>query len=473
MKLPKIIQGGMGVAISDWRLANAVSKLGSLGVVSGTGINHVMTSRLMDGDSEGHVRRALKAFPFQESVKRIIDKYYLPNARKEGQAYKRPAMWSMKPSKRLNEITVISNFVEVFLAKEGHNNPVGINLLEKVQLPNLASLYGAMLAGVNYVIMGAGIPTQIPGVLDSLAKHEKVSYRLDVHGGDEEEILFNPQEVFTEVKEKIGQLSRPFFMPIVSSVVLAKSLIKRATGKIDGFVIEAPIAGGHNAPPRGKLKLNEKNEPIYGDRDKVDFSKIKELGLPFWLAGGYDSPQKLEEAIHEGAEGIQVGTAFAICEESGMEDSLKKRIIEKVFNEDISIRTDAKVSSTGFPFKVLELEGTLSDPVLLKKRNRICDVGLLRKIVKQEDGKIIYRCSAEPEKQFLAKGGNKDKIEGTSCLCNNLLATAGFPQLRKDGYIEEPIVTAGNGLEGILKFFKSGERSLTAKDVLDYLTGAK
>ena len=48
MKLPKLIQGGMGVAISDWRLAKAVSSLGQLGVVSGTGISRVVASRLTD-----------------------------------------------------------------------------------------------------------------------------------------------------------------------------------------------------------------------------------------------------------------------------------------------------------------------------------------------------------------------------------------------------------------------------------------
>ena len=66
---------------------------------------------------------------------------------------------------------MVSNFVEVFLAREGHKNPVGINFLEKVQMPHLASIYGAMLAGVGYVLMGAGIPLHIPGVLDAFAAH--------------------------------------------------------------------------------------------------------------------------------------------------------------------------------------------------------------------------------------------------------------------------------------------------------------
>ncbi len=36
--LPLVIQGGMGVGVSNWRLARAVSSLGQLGVVSGAGV---------------------------------------------------------------------------------------------------------------------------------------------------------------------------------------------------------------------------------------------------------------------------------------------------------------------------------------------------------------------------------------------------------------------------------------------------
>ena len=62
MNFPLVIQGGMGVAISNWTLARAVSQLGQLGVVSGTGINRVLASRLADGDLGGHMRRALASF---------------------------------------------------------------------------------------------------------------------------------------------------------------------------------------------------------------------------------------------------------------------------------------------------------------------------------------------------------------------------------------------------------------------------
>ncbi len=476
MKQPEIIQGGMGVAISDWNLARAVSMQGHLGVVSGTGIALIMIARLMDGDRGGHMRRALSHFPFQESAQRILDNYYVPEPETPQPPYKRAPMWTLNPPKTLNELTVVANFVEVFLAKEGHQNAVGLNLLEKLQMPAMASLYGAMLAGVNFVIIGAGIPVQIPGILDKLADHRAVSYRLDVVGAtgeDDYRIHFDPQAIFPGVVENMGRLTRPYFLPIISSVVLAKALIKRATGKIDGFVIEAPTAGGHNAPPRGPLRLDEKGQPLYGKKDVVDFNKVKQLGLPFWLGGGYDSPEKLRQALDAGAAGIQVGTAFGYCAESAMDEKLRSRIIEKVLKQEMTVRTDPLVSPTGFPFKVVQLEGTLSEPEVYQNRVRRCDTGMLRQIYKRADGTVGFRCPAEPVAQYLAKGGKLQDVAERSCLCNNLSVTAGYPQHRKDGYVEPPIVTAGDGLVTIGKYIKPGHHSYTIQDVLDYLTGSQ
>ncbi|MBF8254584.1 MAG: Nitronate monooxygenase [Deltaproteobacteria bacterium] len=286
MLAPMIIQGGMGVAISDWRLARAVSQLGQLGVVSGTGLSRVLASRLMDGDLAGHFRRALSHFPIPEAVQNILNRYYVPGGKTAETPYKNPPAYTLRPPKVLDQLTAIANFVEVFLAKESHPGLVGINLLEKVQMPNLASLYGAMLAGVDFVLMGAGIPTQIAGALDKLTAHAPVTYRLDVLGAgkdDDHRIGFDPETIFPGIAKMMGRLKRPQFLPIISSVVLAQALLKRSEGAIDGFVIEGPTAGGHNAPPRGPMKLNERGEPIYGDKDVVDLEKMKQLGLRFWL----------------------------------------------------------------------------------------------------------------------------------------------------------------------------------------------
>lgn len=78
-------------------------------------------------------------------------------------------MYRQVVSRARQRVTVAAAFVETWLAREGHDGDVGMNLLTKVQLPNLPTLYGAMLAGVATIIMGAGIPREIPGALDALS----------------------------------------------------------------------------------------------------------------------------------------------------------------------------------------------------------------------------------------------------------------------------------------------------------------
>jgi NAD(P)H-dependent flavin oxidoreductase YrpB (nitropropane dioxygenase family) len=471
MKHPQIIQGGMGVAISTWQLANAVSQAGQLGVVSGTGIGIILIARLMQGDKDGSVRRALSHFPDQDVAQRVLDKFYQPDGMREGQGYYRLPMWTIKPPNWLNQLTVVGNFVEVWLAKEGHNNPVGINLLEKLQMQNMASLYGAMLADVDYVIIGAGIPLQIPGLLDAYVNHEATSYRLDVHNTTPEDdfrIHFDPEDNFPGIMAKVGQLKRPYFFPIISSVVLAQALLKRASGEINGFVIEMPTAGGHNAPPR-KNELNEQGEPLYGTKDDVKIERIKKLGLPFWLAGGYGSAEGLQRALDEGAQGIQVGTAFAYTEESGFEENAKQQAISKIQNGEIEIFTSPVASPTGFPFKVVQLEGSISESAIYDSRERLCDVGYLRHLVKRKNGKVTYRCPAEPVDLYVKKGGKAEDTEGRMCLCNQLGAAAGYGNVRKDGYVEPALFTSGDDVVNVGQFIPEGQTSYTAKDVLEAL----
>ena len=76
---PLIIQGGMGIAVSSYHLAKAVSMAGQLGVVSGTAIDAVMAMRLHYGDILGNVRRSLNNFPVKEIGQQMIDKFYNTN----------------------------------------------------------------------------------------------------------------------------------------------------------------------------------------------------------------------------------------------------------------------------------------------------------------------------------------------------------------------------------------------------------
>ncbi|HEX3002820.1 MAG TPA: hypothetical protein VHO27_01305, partial [Angustibacter sp.] len=177
--LPRLIQGGMGIGVSSWRLAREVSMAGQLGVVSGTALDTVLARRLQDGDPGGHLRRALAAFPLPDMAGRVLQRYFRDGGRRPGQPYRPSARLTLRPGQASLELAVVANFAEVWLAREGHDGLVGVNFLEKVQMATPAAAYGAMLAGVDYVLMGAGIPTQIPRLLDALARHDVAT--LDVH----------------------------------------------------------------------------------------------------------------------------------------------------------------------------------------------------------------------------------------------------------------------------------------------------
>ncbi len=479
-ELPVVIQGGMGVGISNWELARAVAIAGRdfdtpvLGVVSGTGVEVLLVRRLQDGDPGGHMRRALAAFPAPEITNYILNKYFgdisKPPSARYRNAPKLADLLSNNPLRvrEMNGLSIAANFVEVWLAKEGHDRPIGINHLEKIQLLHLPRLLGAMLAGVDFVLEGAGIPDQVPGVLDRFANLEPAKYKVDVAGSrDKLEMNLDPTSFGFD-----RQLRRPTFLAIIASNVLAKVLAdpRKVSGQVDGFVVEGPTAGGHNAPPRGNLNLTELGEPIYGIKDLVDLDEIAKLKLPFWLAGSYGSPEQLAVARAFGATGIQVGTIFALCKESGMRDDLKRRVHQLVEEGNLKIQTSLLASPTGFPIKVALIGETLSEQKVYDGRIRRCTIDHLVRPYQTPAGKIGVRCPAEPANAFVQKGGNLRDTEGSMCICNGLAATAGYPQLDKLG-LEPPVVTLGDDIGCILGIPRRPDGSYSAEAALRYLLG--
>ncbi|MBI2512383.1 MAG: nitronate monooxygenase [Opitutae bacterium] len=453
----------MGIGVSNWNLARAVSLRGQLGVVSGTALNSVLVRRLQDGDLDGAMRRALDACPLP-NVSQILEKYFVPGGIGSGRPYKLAPMFSLDSAAELLGLTAAANFVEVHLAKENHGGLVGINLLEKIQLPTLASLYGAMLAKVDYVLMGAGIPKAIPGVLDRFAAGEKAEMRVAVEGTKAEHaVAFDPAALLPGEK---CALPRPKFLAIVSSSVLALTLARKSSGKVDGFVVEGATAGGHNAPPRGGTTLNDRGEPIYGPRDTPDLAAIKAIGLPFYLAGSQATPDALAAADAAGATGVQVGTAFAFCRESGLTSEIKSAALARAREGALDLRTDPRASPTGMPFKVVALPDTVAAAAVYDARPRRCDLGYLRDVYAKPDGSVGYRCPAEPVENFAAKSGDPAAAAGRKCLCNGLLAAIGLGQRGAGNFVEPPIVTAGDDVRNIARYLEPGATDYGVDDVL-------
>ena len=471
---PEIIQGGMGIGVSNWKLAKAVSQEGQLGVVSGTCIDSVLIRRLQDGDFDGDVRRALSHFPCQELVNKVLGMFYRPEGRDDKTPYKLLPLHRVSGNTFRDQLSALGSFVEVFLAKESHDGVVGLNLLTKIQVPNLATIYGAMLAKVDYVLMGAGIPREIPGVIDKFLNHDVASIKLDVVGKTKElfNLSFNPADLIKDIKTDIQiKLQRPKFLPIVTTHTLAQVLFKKA-GQVDGFVVEAPEAGGHNAPPRTDNGLNDKGEPIYNDKDRADLAKMKEIGVPFWLAGGIKTREDFLHAKAQGAAGVQLGTVFSMADESGLTAKLKNLVRKHIDLEKLEVFTDRLASPTGFPFKVAKLDDTLSDPEVYNKRERICDLGYLREAAVKDDGKLAFRCSSEPVDQYVKKGGNVEDTAHRVCLCNALMSAVGMGQVRDEDQVEPSLLTSGDQLVKLKDFMtKIGKVHFSASDVIQYFLG--
>ena len=463
--LPPIIQGGMGVAVSDWQLAHAVASAGQLGVVSGTALDAVMARRLQNGDEGGHMRRALAAFPYPDVAAEILETYFLEGGR-NGRPY-RPIPKTTLDSDRKHEIlSVAANFCEVWLAKQS-GGAVGINFLTKLQMATPPAMYGAMLAGVDAVLMGAGIPREIPRLMDDFAAGRPGSVTVDsilAPGIATPSVTFDPGMTFGSSPT----LPRPAFLAIVTAETLASYLAKKEETRPDGFVVEHWRAGGHNAPPR---RLQD-TESGFGPLDEVNLEKMVAVGLPFWLAGGRATKATFRDAIAHGAKGVQIGSLFAMSSDSGLRDDLRTQMLDLARRNELSVRTDHRASPTGFPFKVVEIAGTIGDRKTYEARPRLCDLSYLRTPKINAEGKVRYVCASEPEKKYLDKGEDAADLVDRLCLCNGLMAAIGLGQERADGYHEAPLLTLGSSTNEVAEMLELFPNGWTAADLVRTLTEA-
>lgn len=249
-----LIQGGMGIGISRCRLAGAVAKEGGMGVLS--------TAQI------GYDAPDFKRHPEETNLE------VLP--------------------------------VQIRKARElsGGNGMIGVNIMAVTQL------YGdyvrtACEAGVDAIITGAGLPTDLP----------KYAAGYDVA-----------------------------IAPIVSTEKSAKVILKfwdkRYQRTADFLVIEGPQAGGHLGFSPEELAQVEQ---IDYDGEIKRILGVKEIyeekyqvKIPVFVAGGIFSKEDVRHALSLGADGVQAASRFVATEECDASDAFKYAYIF-ADEEDIAI----------------------------------------------------------------------------------------------------------------------------------------
>ncbi len=323
-----IVQGGMGVGISLSPLASAVAREGGLGIISSAGLDRLVSKR---------------------------------------------------NEKRVN--CYEAAYEEVSLAKESGGR-VGINVMVALVRDYEDSVRGALDAGADVIISGAGLPLGLP--------------------------LIHPP----------GETA---LIPIVSSARALEIICKkweRLHYRPDAVVLEGPLAGGHLGFKAGEIGL-ESNK-LENLLPPVKDIAMKHGDFPVIVAGGIYSHADIEKFLAMGASGVQMGTRFLATEESSASSEYKQAVVNSK-EEDIIVADDPG-SPCGMPFRVIR-----QSPMFVSALNRLrapkCDKGYV--LLKDSQGGFT-RCPA------------KENNENYFCICNGLLSSAGYGSQK-----EEPLFTIG------------------------------
>ncbi len=311
-----IIQGGMGVGVSLSPLARAVAQEGGLGIVSSACLDRLLSKR---------------------------------------------------NGKKLNVYEAA--YEEVSLSKSA-GGFAGINIMCALVKDYEASVRGALDAGADAIISGAGLPMSLPAIQP--AKDTAL-------------------------------------IPIVSSPRALELICKkweRLGARPDAIVLEGPLAGGHLGFKMDQVDLEsnilENLLPPVKDMAK------KYGDFPIIVAGGIYTHQDITRFLKMGADGVQMGTRFLATEESSASAAYKQAVL-RAKKEDIVVAHDPG-SPCGLPFRVIK-QSPMYVSALQKLRKPKCDKGYV--LLKDAEGKFS-KCPA------------KESNEHHFCICNGLLSSAGY-----------------------------------------------
>ncbi len=227
-----IFQGGMGLGISWDKLAGNVSLEGGLGIISSVGTGYYENRKFID--------KELNAKPFGS------ENFYSTRGLR----------------------AVIENARKIC-----GDLPLGVNIMYAAN-DYARVVKDACEAGINIIVSGAGLPTNLPE--------------------------------FTQNFKEIA------LVPIVSSAKALKIICKRWLQRYerlpDAVVLEGPLSGGHQG-----FTYEQCLDPEFSLFNLIPQVKaeIKEWGdFPLIAAGGIWDKNDIEKAISLGADGVQMGTRF-------------------------------------------------------------------------------------------------------------------------------------------------------------------
>ncbi|MDD3324107.1 MAG: nitronate monooxygenase [Sulfurospirillaceae bacterium] len=245
-----IVQGGMGLGISWDGLAGTVSKEGGLGVISTVGTGYYEDLK--------YSKKNITLRPFE------VDNFYSKEAL----------------------IAIVKNARKICGDK-----PLAANVLYAI------NDYGRVVrdvceAGVDIIITGAGLPTNMPE--------------------------------FTEGYPDVA------LVPIVSSAKALKIICKRWKQRYDrvpdAVIVEGPLSGGHQGFTYEQCGMDEYQ------LENLIVPVLEEIKLwgdfPLIAAGGIWDHEDVEKMIALGASGVQMGTRFIGTFECDANENFKNIIIE-------------------------------------------------------------------------------------------------------------------------------------------------
>ncbi len=292
---------------------------------------------------------------------------------------------SKRTGKKFN--TYEAAYEEVSRAKAA-GGFAGINIMAALVRDYEDSVKGALDAGADAIISGAGLPLTLPAIQP-------------------------PKDTA--------------LIPIVSSA-RALDIICKKWGKIgyrpDAVVLEGPLAGGH---------LGFKMDQIDVESNRLEnlLPPVKDMAVkygdfPVIVAGGIYTHGDIVRFMEMGADGVQMGTRFLATEESSASEDYKNAVVGAK-DEDILVAHDPG-SPCGLPFRVIK-QSPMFVSALKRLRPPKCDKGYV--LLKDKEGKFSV-CPA--------KASNEHHF----CICNGLLSSAGYNPDK-----EEPLYTVGTNASRI------------------------